>query len=67
MHNANAIVSNMNVLANCGEFAHAVVRRLTTAKIADSLGGQTMNGAVIQSIVQNRIVKRLAERNVLKK
>lgn len=67
MHNTNAIVSNMNVLANCGEFAHAVVRRLSSAKIADNLQSQTLNGAVIQSIVQGRIVKRLGDRGLLKK
>ena len=67
MHNTNAIVSNMNVLANCGEFAHAVVRRLSSAKIADSLQSQTLNGSVIQSIVQNRVVKRLGDRQLLKK
>jgi len=65
MQVTNNIVGNMNVLANCGEFAHAVVRRLVTAQIADSLQSQTLNGSVIQSIVQNRIVKRLGERGLL--
>lgn len=50
------------VLANAGEIACGIVNAIAGNDISTAIGGNRLTNELVQSLVNQRIVKRLAER-----